>query len=646
MSRLFLCEKPSQARDIARVLGAKQKGEGCLQGSGVVVTWCIGHLLHMSPPEAYNEAYKRWDLADLPITPKSWQLEVSKSGRKQFNLVKRCLSQASEIVIATDAVREGETIAREILELCLWKGPILRLWLSALDETSIRKGLYALLPGDKSAPLYLAGLGRARADWLVGMNLSRLYSLIAQKAGHRGVLSVGRVQTPTLNLVVARDLTIEGFRAIPYFELLAFFKTTKGSFQAKWIVPEALADPDGHCLNKEQALSIGNKIQGATGHISKSERRHLSESPPLPFDLSSLQQEASRRFAMKVQDVLNVAQSLYETHKAITYPRTDCAYLPESQHQDAPKVLAMLKTSDSALHGLLNKADHRIKSRAWNEKKITAHHAIIPNVPDSGTADVSKMTEAERRIYTLILYRYIAQFFPDHRYDQTTVEVKVEDEIFRTTGRQTTTQGWKAVFEDVLQRQGEENRTQEDAPLSVPPLILGDPAVAMSTEIKPRQTQPPPRFTEGTLIAAMKTVSRQVEDRNQKSILKATAGLGTEATRASIIETLLKRNLVARQKKHIIGTATGRALIAAIPESVKDPSVTARWEQALEEISNGKGSLDTFLQAQQAWISSQIETSLKTPETQPIFVPPSEAGAQSKVALGACPACKQAVHEN
>ncbi len=412
MSRLFLCEKPSQARDIARVLGAKQKGEGCLQGSGVVVTWCIGHLLQMSPPEAYNEAYKRWDLANLPIIPRSWQLEVSKSDRKQFNLVKHCLSQASEIVIATDADREGETIAREILERCRWKGPIQRLWLSALDETSIRKGSNALLPGDKTAPLYLAGLGRARADWLVGMNLSRLYTLIAQKAGHRGVLSVGRVQTPTLNLVVARDLNIEGFRAIPYFELLASFKTIRGAIQAKWVVPEAVADPEGRCLNKKQALNVESKIQDTTGHISKSETKHLSEAPPLPFDLSSLQQEASRRFGMKVQDVLNVAQSLYKTHKAITYPRTDCAYLPESQHQDAPSVLAMLNASDSSLHWLLDKADQTIKSRTWNGKKIMAHHAIIPNIPDKGRAELTKMTEAEQRIYALIVPPLHRPVFP------------------------------------------------------------------------------------------------------------------------------------------------------------------------------------------------------------------------------------------
>ncbi len=647
MARLFLCEKPSQARDIARVLGATRKGDGCLHGVDITVTWCIGHLLKMVPPEAYSKAYRRWDLNDLPIVPKTWQLEVPLELQKQFKAIKRCLSKSTEVVIATDADREGETIAREILERCHWKGQILRLWLSALDENSIQKALNALLPGDKTAPLYAAGLGRARADWLVGMNLSRLYSLMSQKCGNRGLLSVGRVQTPTLNLVVTRDLEIEQFRPITYFELWADFQTSTGQFSAKWIVSESEADLEGHCLQRAHALSVERKIQGVEGRVEKSETKGLSEAPPLPFDLSSLQQEASKRYGMKVQDVLTVAQSLYETHKVITYPRTDCPYLPMMQHSDAPKILSALAAIDPQLQALVRQADPNLQSKAWNDKKITAHHAIIPNSPNKGKVDLNKLSASEKQIYDLILRRYLAQFFPAYQYDQIIIEVQVAGEGFRASGRQARHQGWKVIFEALGSDPASEKRTREGGPQFLPDLVPGDSTQTKATEIKTRQTQAPSHFTEGTLIAAMKTVSRQVEDSSQKAVLKETSGLGTEATRAAIIETLLRRGFIRPQgKKQIVSTEAGRALIAAVPDAVKNPATTARWEQALEEIAQGQGSLDTFVQEQTTWITAQVEAAQKDHSSSEAFSHLEKTGPQQRASLGACPECQQRVYEN
>ena len=320
--QLYLCEKPSQARDISRVLGARQKGDGCLMGDDKIVTWCFGHLLEMASPDAYDEAFKRWSFETLPIVPSRWKLEVKKDARKQFKIIQELLKKASSVVIATDADREGETIAREILELCRWQGRIERLWLSALDDSSIRKALDNILPGAKTEPLYYAGLGRARADWLVGMNLTRAYTLIGKQHGHDGVLSVGRVQTPTLNLVVERDLLIEQFKPTAYYELIAEFGTTTGNFNAKWQPPQSVSDTEGRCTNQQAALKVAQRIDARQGTITKATTELKKEPAPLPFDLSSLQQEASRRWGMGAQEVLDTAQALYETHKALTYPRT------------------------------------------------------------------------------------------------------------------------------------------------------------------------------------------------------------------------------------------------------------------------------------------------------------------------------------
>ena len=616
--RVFLCEKPSQARDIAAVLGASRKGEGCLLGPDVAVTWCFGHLLEMAQPEAYDPAYKRWSLDTLPILPAEWKTDVRKDGAKQFRAIRALIKQAREVVVATDADREGETIGREVLDTLSWRGPVLRLWLSALDPASIRKALGNLLPGEKTAPLYLAGLGRARADWLVGMNLTRAFTVLGAQGGAEGVRSVGRVQTPTLRLIVERDHQIEQFVPQTYWDIAAAClpAAARTPFMACWQPMNVPMDAEGRCTSEPAARTVAQRLVGREGRVTLAETKRLSEPPPLPFDLSGLQQECSRRFGMGAQETLDSAQRLYEQWKATSYPRTDCPYLPESQFAEAGSVLKAIAASDPLMRQAVEMADPMRRSRAWDDRKITAHHAIIPTTAQVAT---EAMSETDRRVYDLIRRRYVAQFYAAHEFDRTHIELLVERERLHATGRVIVVTGWRAVIGERSDDEDAEDRAE------LPRLKLGDPVRCEKTEIAQKQTQPPARYTEGTLIQAMKSVGRQLQDVRLRQVLKETSGIGTEATRAAIIETLLGRAYIERRgrKKHLVSTAKGRELIAAVPEAVKDATTTALWEQALDDIANGRGSLDDFLAQQRASVATlvqQIKTRMASPGHPPSTV--------------------------
>ncbi len=597
MTRLFLCEKYLQACDIADVLGAGRKGAGCFFGDGVTVTWCIGHMLEMAPPDAYGEQYKRWEMESLPILPDVWLMAPKRDRAKQLKAIRDALGNAGEVVIATDADREGETIAREILHLFSWRGPLKRLWLSALNDASIRMALANLLPGERKESLYQAGLARSRADWLVGMNLTRAYTVLGRQSGHQGVLSVGRVQTPTLRLVVDRDREIEAFVPKDYWEVIATCQAPDGdaSFAAKWLPGDDVADPEGRCLSEQTARNLAQRIEGRRGRVTEAKTKRVKEAPPLLLDLGTLQQEASRRWGMGAKEVLDTAQALYETHKATTYPRTDCPYLPVSMLDEVSQVLDALQQSDGRIAALIQQADTDQRSRAWNDAKITAHHAIIPT---TAACDVGRMSESEFRVYDLIRRRYLAQFYPHHEYDATTVDLDIAGEAFRATGRCVRVPGWRVLF-------GREKKDAESQAL--PAIKSGDDCKVLQGEAKACQTKPPARFTEGTLIAAMKQAAKWVTDPKLKAMLKETAGLGTEATRASIIQTLLERSFIEKRKKFLVSTDAARALIDALPEPVKDPATTALWEQALDDIAQGHGELDGFLSRQAEWVRQLVE---------------------------------------
>jgi len=600
--RLFLCEKPSQAKDIAKVLGANRRGEGCWLGPDLTVTWCIGHLLETAPPDAYDGRYKHWALSDLPIVPERWKMQVKPKTASQFKAVKRLLLEASELVIATDADREGEMIARELVEHCRYRGPIQRLWLSALDDASIRKALAALKPGAETFSLYHSALGRSRADWLIGMNMSRLFTLLGRQSGYQGVLPVGRVQTPTLRMVVDRDRSIADFVPVPYWAIEVQLHADGIPFTAQWRATEDACDEQGRCLSQPHAQQALHAMsQASHAEVTKLRTERMREAPPLPFDLGTLQEICSKKFGLGAQETLDIAQALYETHKLITYPRSDCGYLPLSQHSEAPAIIAALGRSDASLAPLLAELQPPLRSRAWNDAKVSAHHGIIPT---AAVTDLSRLVGKQRSVYTLIRARYLAQFLPNHEYDRTQADFDCAGQPLRATGKVIVETGWQRAMPEALTPA----RGREPTPAqALPTLHQGEQCSVADARLKDLWTQPPKPFTEGDLIKAMKNVAKLVDDPRLKQKLKDTTGIGTEATRAGIIQGLLDRGYLIKQGKALSASAAAFGLIDAVPRAIADPGTTAIWEQALDMVQSGEMSLEEFVAKQSAWMRKQVE---------------------------------------
>ena len=627
--RVFLCEKPSQGKDIARVLGATQRGSGCYSGAGVVVTWCIGHLVAAVPPEGYDEAYKRWAIEQLPILPQHWRVEPKAATAAQFKIVRQLVGQARELVIATDADREGEMIAREILELCGYRGPIQRLWLSALNDASIRKALAALKPSAETLPLYHSALARSRADWLIGMNLSRLYTLLGRQAGYTGVLSVGRVQTPTLKLVADRDREIGRFVSVPFWTVEATLSLAGQSFVAVWMPPKACTDAAGRCLQQPVAQQAAERMR-ATGHAQALtvETERVREAPPLPFDLGTLQEVCSRQLGLDVQETLDIAQSLYETHKATTYPRSDSGYLPVSMLAEVSAVLNSLVQTDPGLRPLIERLDRQQRSRAWNDAKVTAHHGIIPTLEP---VRLSAMNDKEVAVYRLIRAHYLAQFLPHHEFDRTVAQLTCGEQTLQGVGKQIVVAGWRQV----LKMPDADDSDHDDATRNqvLPPLQAGLSCPVGSVEVKAQKTLPPKPYTQGELVKAMKGVAKLVTNPQLKQKLKETTGIGTEATRAGIIGGLLARGYLVKKGRTIRTTEAAFTLIDTVPAAIADPGTTAVWEQALDMIEAGQMTLETFIDKQSAWVAQLIQQYRGT--TLFIKLPPSPP----------CPQCGGSMRE-
>lgn len=609
--RLYLCEKPSQGKDIARVLGAHQRGQGCCIGHELTVTWCIGHLVEAAEPQAYGERYKRWSLEHLPIVPERWRVQVKDSTAEQFKIVQRLLKVASEVVIATDADREGEMIAREVLDFCAYRRPVQRLWLSALNDASIRKALRALRPGHETLPLYHAALGRARADWLVGMNLTRLFTLLGHKAGYEGVLSVGRVQTPTLALVVRRDREIAAFVPVPYWSIEARLSAGRRTFTAQWVPPAGTTDDAGRCLQQGVAQAAADRLKARhSAQVTSVHTEHVREPPPLPFDLGTLQQVCSQRLGLDVQETLRIAQALYETHKATTYPRTDCGHLPESMLAEVPQVLAALVATDPTVEPLVNSLDRTQRSRAWNDREITAHHGIIPTLEP---ARLAAMSESERAVYRLIRARYLAQFLPDYEYDRTIAQLTCADESLKARGQQITAQGWRVTLAAV--QATVENDESAARSQILPPLASGICCTLEGVDLKALKTAARKPYTQGELIGDMKRIARFVSDARLQQKLRDTAGIGTEATRAAIIEGLIARGYLLKKGGALRASLAAVTLIDAIPAAIADPGTTALWEQALDLVAAGQMTTDDFVGKQSAWVAQLVRDLLHVPLT-------------------------------
>ena len=637
---LLICEKPSQAESVANFLGMASKNSGFIRcRGGLNVTWAYGHILEQFMPDDYDASYKSWSIDHLPIIPSPWQLKVKSSAYKQYKVVLSQIKEASCIWIATDYDREGELIAREIIEAAEYQGLMKRLPLRGLDSHSIETAFNNAINAQETYNLYLAGLARMRADWLVGMNLSRLYTGLVQASGVRQTIHIGRVLTPTIALVCARDKEIDDFKPSPFYEVRATLSGGNSEFQAKWICPEEYADEKGRCINQAMASQVCSEVVGYQAAVSDVTVENSSLSAPLPFHLSSLQQYASKKWGFTADQVLGIAQSLYETHKVTSYPRTDCRYLPESQHQEAQEIVAVLKASDSGFEAICDQADLSVKPRCFNDDKVEAHHAIIPTLKQ---ADIGAMRDDEFKIYDAIRRAYVAQFFPSLVTQKTSVKLYVESPIspwFLARSIKELEPGWRVAFEEVRNEAGKESE-QDEYNADIPDVNKGQSCPVVDSELLNKKTTPPERFTDASLLAAMESVARFVDDNRFKAILKETSGLGTTATRASIIEGAIKKGYLHRQKKQIRATQKAHGVVDFVPGVVTSAGMTAAWEQELEKITSGARTLGEFMGELERWIEKMVEK-VKESNLSLDGAESAVAQIQKKTNAVTCPTCKE-----
>ncbi|MCG7585387.1 DNA topoisomerase III [Photobacterium sp. OFAV2-7] len=607
MTRLYIAEKPSLGRAIAAVLPRPHKNNnGYIEvGNGDIVTWCIGHLLEQVEPDAYDEKYKKWNMADLPIVPQQWQLVPRKTARQQLSVVRKLAKQATEVVHAGDPDREGQLLVDEVIDYIKLaaskKASMQRLLISDLNPAAVKRALGKMRSNRDFIPLSVSALARSRADWLYGMNMTRAYTLLGQKGGYRGVLSVGRVQTPVLGLVTRRDDEIANFVPKPFYELFALIPYQDNMIRARWIPSEACKpwqDADGRVLNRKLCENVVNRIKGHPAEVTESERKETRQSAPLPYSLSALQIDAAKRFGMSAADVLATCQSLYEKHKVITYPRSDCRYLPLDHFRQADEVCQAIAKTAAELSSAVDGANTSQKSKAWNDKKVDAHHAIIPTPK---AVNSNALSAGENKIYQLIARQYLMQFYPAAVYSEAKLVFTIAGGIFVAKGRQLMSAGWRELL-------GREDLTSEqDLADKVPPLEKGTVLTCQDGEIKDKMTEPPKAFTEATLLQAMTGIARFVSDPSLKKILRDTDGLGTEATRAGILDILFKRQLLTRQGKSIHATEAGRGLVYALPDESTYPDMTAHWEHQLQDMAEKKCAYQPFMDALQERVQQIME---------------------------------------
>lgn len=602
--KVFIAEKPSMARELAKCLPDPKKREnGYIRTGGGIVTWAYGHVLQQAEPDAYNESYKTWRTEDLPIIPETWKLIVSPSAKDQFEIIKGLIEQADSIVNAGDPDREGQLLIDEILDYVGNTKPVERILLNALDEKSIHESLTDLRDNRDFKPLKDSALARSRADWLMGMNLSRAYTLAARRQGHKGVYPVGRVKTPTLALVVRRQRELDHFVPVTYYVVKADFDYGSGTITAQWQAKDTQSglDSEGRCIDKQTAENILAKMEAAvSGTVTERKVTHKKENQRLPHSLSSLQIAAGKKYGYSPQQVLDTAQQLYE-RKFTTYPRSDCEYLPLNQRRDVPKILENLASSGQAdLENWVKGADKGLKSRAWNDSKITAHHAIIPTTV---RCPYDSLTPIQKNIYFLIAQAYIAQFYGVHEYDSQRIIINCAQEDFVARGKTVTALGWKELYSRDKSDDNEEDKDQ------LPVLKKRTTVFYKSGITEEKETKPPQRFTASTLLAAMKEIYKYVKDDGLKKKLKEVQGIGTEATRATIINELIGRKFLYEEgkKKYLRPSDSAYILIDALPDELAYPDETAIWEERLHLMSMGKDDLQSFLKDQVEFLRTLIQ---------------------------------------
>jgi len=624
MKRLFIAEKPSVGKAIAGALGVKKSYGNYIEcKTGDTVTWCFGHLMELEDADVYlpdgipvtKSGKKRWRQEDLPILPETWKTCLKKKDgktdpgiKKQYQLIVKLTKAADVIVGAGDPDREGQLLIDEVLETCkLPKSKqILRYWASAVDDASVKKALNNLQPNNSKKFVGMRNAARARghADWLIGINASRAYTLAAQRGSGNlsGSVNIGRVETPTMNLVALRDAEIQNFRPKPYFVFKGTFIADGIRFQATLQLPEDHPglDSEKRLTSGAEAKKINDALQGAkSGTVKDCESKNAEQTPPLGYSLADIQSAANAKYGYSAQQVLNCCQKLYETYKLTSYPRSDCQYLPTSQFGDVKQVLAALKAVNPDLAAAVAGANPALKSKIWNDAKISAHHAIIP----TQNARASAMTEDEKNVYRLLVLRYLAQFYPPAKLLKSKLTVSVNGFDFVCSGTAILEPGWKKITGNDAPAKDKKGQEEDQ---KVPALKKGQAVTVEKIAAVKELTKAPPHYTEGSLIKAMQNIAASISDPRAKKWLKDGDGIGTSATRAMIIDKLKRTGMLELKGKNLLATPKACTVLAELNKLVKDPVMTARWEEVLQAIENGTASLAEFEAAQRKFTTAIV----------------------------------------
>ena len=566
---LVLAEKPSVGRELARVLGCKRGGEGYLEGDRYVVTWALGHLVTLADPDVYEKKWEKWDMEDLPMLPQNMKLVVIPQTGRQFRVVQGLMKRGdiNELVIATDAGREGELVARWIMAKAGWKKPTKRLWISSQTDRAIREGFAKLRPASEYDNLFRSAQARSEADWLVGLNVTR-----ALTCRHNAQLSAGRVQTPTLALIVQREREIRSFVPKDFWGV----RLKAGGFSATW------RDKNNNARTFDKALAekIATACQNGEAVLTQVRKMRRMTPPPAAYDLTELQRDANKKFAYSAKETLNLMQSLYEQHKLLTYPRTDSRYISDDVVPTLPERLKAVMVDQYKTFAQEIMRNRPLKTKYLvNNAKVTDHHAIIPT---EESPDLWQLSGPERNIYDLVVRRFLAVLMPPQEYEEVELTLTVAGHTFTAKGKIIQNMGWRAVYDKSFSMDEDEEDTQ-----SLPPVTQGQRLRVSSVQVTSGKTPPPPRYTEATLLTAMEHPQAQVEDKNLRKILEETSGLGTPATRADIIEKLFSAFYIERRGKELVPTSKGLQLVELAPEELRSAALTARWEDRLARIAKG-----------------------------------------------------------
>lgn len=633
MKILVFAEKPSVGRDIARILGANNKGRGYLEGNGYFVTWGYGHLVSLGSPEAQNPSWKKWSLETLPMLPEKWILNVIPSAKEQFEVAKQLMTRedVAEIVNAADAGREGELIFRLVYEHSGCAKPFKRLWISSMTDEAIKDGFADLRPGEKYDSLARAAEGRSRSDWLVGMNLTRAYT-----KKYNEMLTLGRVQTPTLAMLVARHLEINNFVSKDYWEVVVDFS----DFSGIWFDPKAVEFPS-RIDSLKQASNLAEKLLGEDAKVHTVKKAKKKQPPPFLYDLTSLQRDANSKYGLTAAETLAALQNLYEKKKAVTYPRTDSKHLSGDIFPTIEKRLASLPHEYNQYLGYLRENRPKKEKRIFNDAKVSDHHAVIPT--EKRVVDSSHWPKQEQFVYDLVVKRFLAAFYPDHEYLSTQVVVKSSDEHFRASGKVVTEEGWRVLYAkktSANENKADSNGLDDDGDQSLPALKKGETRKIVKSDLLTKKTKPPSAYTESTLLQAMETAGKLVEDDELRDAMKD-CGLGTPATRADIIEKLIRVGYMERDKKKLIPTQKGLHLISLAEPEIKSPELTGNWEKRLADIARGTDSETDFMKDISSFVVavvSKIKRS-RTVGSSSRAQPPARIPAKKRPTFGVCPAC-------